>query len=281
MLATGKVFLYDPNQRPDPEIGRRAGYIVYDPEKDTWTSLKMVKIPEKDNSGAPVLNPTFGCIQRYDEPDGSIKMPFNYNREPVENVEHNISAVASCSFDGIELTYVDHGSELTIDKGRGLYEPSVIKFKDMYYLTLRADHAAFISTSSNGLTYEPVKEWTFADDSGLVSYNTQQHWARSKKALYLVYTRKGADNDHIFRHRAPLFIGRVNPADVKVIKSSEAIVIPERGARLGDFGVNPVNDTLLLVSAAEHIEEGSEEHGADNSVFVSMITWNNRKAQKN
>ncbi len=38
---------------------------------------------------------------------------------------------------------------------------------------------------------------------------------------FLVYTRRGADNDHVFRHRAPLFIAQVDPKRLDVIRASE------------------------------------------------------------
>ena len=48
--------------------------------------------------------------------------------------------------------------------------------------------------------------------------------------LFLVYTRRGANNDHIPRNRAPLFIARVDPGKLHVIRATERIAIPERGA---------------------------------------------------
>ncbi|MDQ3624385.1 MAG: hypothetical protein M3463_18145 [Verrucomicrobiota bacterium] len=47
---------------------------------------------------------------------------------------------------------------------------------------------------------------------------------------------RGANNDHIVRHRAPLFMARVDTDKLHVIRSSEKIVVPERGAEMGNFG---------------------------------------------
>ena len=44
------------------------------------------------------------------------------------------------------------------------------------------------------------------DGQALGSYNTQQHWISHGDSLYLIYTRRGANNDHVFRNRAPIFI---------------------------------------------------------------------------
>ena len=72
------------------------------------------------------------------------------------------------------------------------------------------------------------------------NYNTQQHWVSHSDALFLVYTRRGANNDHVTRHRAPLFIARIDPESLQVIRSSEQILVPEFGARLGNFGVTEI-----------------------------------------
>lgn len=66
---------------------------------------------------------------------------------------------------------------------------------------MRSDKSAYVAKGNDGLHFSPMKEWTFDDDSILGSYNTQQHWvSHSDNALYLVYTRKGANNDEVFRH---------------------------------------------------------------------------------
>ena len=61
--------------------------------------------------------------------------------------------------------------------------------------------------------------------------------------MFLVYTRKGANNDHVFRHRAPLFIAQVDPGEAALIRSTERILVPERGARLGNFAVTKSTNT--------------------------------------
>ena len=54
----------------------------------------------------------------------------------------------------------------------------------------------------------------------------------------MVYTRRGANNDHVFRHRAPLFIAQVDPEKLVVLRVTERVVLPERGVPLGNFGVS-------------------------------------------
>ena len=131
------------------------------------------------------------------------------------------TTVLRCSFDGTQLTYREHGSELTIDDGRGLYEPSLTRFGDRFYLTLRNDSAGYVAVSTDGLHFEAPQKWLWDDGTELGNYNTQQHWVTHSDGLFLVYTRKGANNDHVFRHRAPLFIAQVDPLKLRVIRRTE------------------------------------------------------------
>lgn len=69
------------------------------------------------------------------------------------------------------------------------------------------------------------------DGTDLGSYNTQQHWVAHSEGLFLVYTRRGANNGHVMRHRAPLFIAQVDPVKLHVLRSTERELMPNRGAR--------------------------------------------------
>lgn len=179
--------------------------------------------------------------------------------------------VARCAFDGKTLTYKKHGSELTIPRDRGLYEPSVTAFEGRYFLTMRADHSAFVARSENGIDYDDFREWTFDDGKPLGSYNTQQHWVMHTDGLFLVYTRKGAGNDHIVRHRAPLFMARVDPERLCVLRSTERVLIPENNATLGNFGVTQVSPEETWVVTSE--TPTATRQGDRNRVFVARILW--------
>ena len=132
----------------------------------------------------------------------------------------------------------EHGSELTFKGRRGLYEPSVTGYGGRFYLTMRADESAFVSSSEDGINYSAPAEWKFDDGQPLGSCNAQQHWVAHSDALHLVYSRRGASNDHVFRNRAPLFIARVDPGKLCVIRATEQILMPETGLDLaGGFAV--------------------------------------------
>ncbi len=275
VLATGKTFGFRDGKTED-RSRERVSYSVYTPATKNWSGLQLLELPATDHQGQPMLEANAGCHQRFDLPDGEILLPIRYRAHPPKRQYTTI--VARCRFDGKTLTYLKHGSELTISRERGLYEPSVTGYRGKYYLTMRADHSAFAARSQDGLDYEPIVEWTYDDGAVLGSYNTQQHWIAHSEALYLIYTRRGANNDHVFRHRAPIFIAQVDPDRLCVLRATERILIPESGLDLGG-GFAPVD-----VSAAEtwvissEMAFPKERRGEPNRVLLARIVWNKPNA---
>ena len=273
LLGTGQTVRYK-NDRVIENRDRETSYSVYDPQTRQWTPWETLAMPDPvkfQSSGA-------GSVQRLDLANGDILLPIYFKSKEQKTYR---TTVLRCSFDGVKLTYREHGSELTIDNGRGLYEPSLTRFQDRYYLTLRNDSAGYVAVSDDGLRFEPPQKWLWDDGTDLGNYNTQQHWVTHSKGLFLVYTRKGADNDHVFRHRAPLFIAQVDPQKLRVIRSTERILVPEYGARLGNFAVTNVNERETWVTVAEWMQTWGPDivippdnkYGADNRVFVARILW--------
>ena len=204
LLGTGHTVVYTPDWKVAHPRPRHTSFSVYDPENHQWAAWKKMQMPDTvtfHDAGA-------GCTQRYDAKDGTILLPI-YFRPAGKSSQ---VTVARCSFDGESMEYLAHGNVLGIeDDTRGLHEPSLTRFNGDYFLTIRNDRRGFVTRSNDGLQFEPIKEWTFDDGQPLGNYNTQQHWVTHHQALYLVYTRKGANNDHVFRHRAPLFMAEVDP----------------------------------------------------------------------
>jgi len=267
LLGTGHTVRYRNNRVM--HVRRRAtAYAVYDPRKQSWSAWQRLEMPDEPrfaNAGA-------GSVQRFDLPDGEILLPI-YFKEPEKR--QYATTVLRCRFDGQKLEYVAHGSELTVDVKRGLYEPSLTRYRGRYYLTMRNDDHGYVSVSHDGQKFQAPRRWKFDDGSDLGNYNTQQHWVTHSDGLFLVYTRRGADNDHVFRHRAPLFIARVDPEKRHVIRASERILVPERGARLGNFGVAEISPRETWVTVAEWMQpRGVEKHGSDNSIHVVKLKWN-------
>jgi hypothetical protein len=266
LLGTGHTALYEKNRvatiRP-----RHTAYAVYDAPTRAWSAWKTLEMPDDPrfaNAGA-------GSTQRLDLPDGRILLPIYF--KPLDAKQY-ASTIVRCAFDGSSLRYLEHGDELTVPIDRGLYEPSLTRFQGRFYLTLRNDRAGYVALSDDGLRFSTPRPWTWDDGADLGNYNTQQHWVTHTDGLFLVYTRRGADNDHIMRHRAPLFIAQVDPGSLRVIRSTEKILMPQRGARLGNFAVVEVSDQETWVTDAEWMQPaGCEKLGSDGSVWVSKIRW--------
>ena len=90
--------------------------------------------------------------------------------------------------------------------------------------------------------------------------------------LYLIYTRRGANNDHIMRHRAPLFIGRIDTEKLAVIRSTEQILVPENDATLGNSGVCQVSPDEAWITVAEGRVALSEKRPGDtNKIFLAKV----------
>ena len=268
VLATGKTFGFLGGTKEDRGL-ERVSYAVRAPQSGEWSELRLLTLPATDHEGRPLLEPNSGCHQRLDLPNGEILLPIRYRKDA--KVRDYTTIVARCRFDGEKLTYVEHGSEFTIPRERGLYEPSITAFGGKFYLTMRADHSAFVARGGDGLNYEPFIEWTFDDGKVLGSYNTQQHWLTHNDTLYLVYTRRGANNDHVMRHRAPLFIAEVDPVRLCVRRATERILIPESNADIGGgFGVVEVSAGETWVITSEIPTKGSRDY---NRVLMARLTW--------
>jgi hypothetical protein len=167
-----------------------------------------------------------------------------------------------------------HGDELAIRGGRGFCEPSLVQHQGKYCLTLRNDEAAYVTTSADGLHFQPPKKWTFDDGQDLGSYNTQAHWLSHGDGLFLSYTRRGANNDHIMRNRAPIFIAQVDPEKLQVLRSTEQAVLPERGVMLGNFGAAAITADESWITDAEYILSATPHaKGADGSTWLGRIRW--------
>ncbi|MCA9164871.1 MAG: exo-alpha-sialidase, partial [Planctomycetales bacterium] len=117
LLGTGHTVVYTPDWKVTHPRPRHTAYSVYDPQANQWQSWRKLAMPDGDefhDAGA-------GCVQRYDEADGTILLPI-YFRPPGQNSR---VTVARCEFDGDQLRFREHGNVLSVeDKTRGLHEPS-------------------------------------------------------------------------------------------------------------------------------------------------------------
>jgi hypothetical protein len=266
LLGTGHTVVYS-NDVLVATRPRYAVWSVYQPKTRTWAPWAKLAMPDEPrfaNGGA-------GSTQRVDLENGDILLPF-YSSEIKGKTA--LSTVVRARFDGEKLHYVEHGTELTVNVDRGLYEPSLARFKDRFYLTMRNDRAAYIAVSSDGLHYGEPRKWTFDDGADLGSYNTQAHWVTHQDGLFLVYTRRGANNDNVVRHRAPLFMARIDPEKLVVIRATERELVPNKGAQLGNFAIVDVSQHETWVTTSEGMgSANAAKFGANGRVYAARILW--------
>ena len=76
------------------------------------------------------------------------------------------------------------------------------------------------------------------------------------------------------RHRAPLFMAQVNPATLQVVRATEKVLIPERGATLGNFGAVRIDRNESWVTVCEGLwSDDARKRGATGALFVARVIW--------
>jgi len=280
LLATGHTARYK-NGKLIPKLRRReTAYAVYHPATHTWSAWAVMEMPDPEDK---FFSCGAGCTQRVDLDNGQILLPvyFMPRKEASDPWRHCYrTTVVRCRFDGQVLKYIEHGDELTVPEPRGLAEPSLICFQGTFFLTLRNDLRGYVTRGSDGLHFEPPIPWCFDDGQELGSYNTQQHWLTLGNKLFLSYTRKGAGNDDVFRHRAPLFLAEVDPERLCVLKQTERLIVPNKGAQLGNFGTVQVSPEESWVLTSEGMQGDARQpydiqrtisRGANNRIYLVRL----------
>lgn len=287
LLMIGQTACYEPGERGALLLNNRyprdTVYAVYDARQRAWSQWRIMDLPDRERFFWAVA----GCAQRVDLPDGDILQPLHYlSRAGLGDnfwKSRFATIVVRCAFDGDTLRYCEHGEEMSVPEPRGLYESSLTSFQGRFFLTMRNDQRGYVAVGRDGLNFDPPIPWTFDDGEELGSYNTQQHWVTHSDGLFLVYTRRNAGNDEVIRHRAPLFMARVDPERLCVIRDTERTLIPNRGAQLGNFGTVNISpdESLVVTSEGMHGDAGNpmnldltEKRGADNRVYLCRIHWN-------
>jgi len=272
MLGIGVRVYYRPDAGTPDHVspgGRspQTVYSIWDPHRSAWSAphdlaFRDVMRPEETVAGS---------VQRLEEPDGHILLPLSCRGR---DEAARATVVARCAWRDGRLEVVETGNPMSVPIERGLLEPSLAESAGRYLLTMRNDVAAYVTAGCDGLHFDQPHRWRFDDGELLGSYNTQQHWVTHESRAWLLYTRRGLNNDHVFRHRAPLLIGEVDLERLVVIRQTETILIPERGARLGNFGVTIVDDQETWITAAEWMQPvGCERYGSDNSIYIAVLRF--------
>jgi len=265
-LICGHSVSYNPDSQV-PISGKPVftAYHTYDLASGLYSPLKKVDVP----ADIYPMGCATGCSQFIEEPNGDVLIPVAMNRQ---KTLHSTAGVMRCSFDGERLQFLEMSNELAWHEPRGLGEGSLCKFGDKYYLTLRNDYHGFWSVSEDGKHFSDPQVWTWDTGLELPNYNTQQHWLICGSRLYLVYTRRSGNNDHVFRHRAPLYIAQVDTDTMTILRHTEQIAVPERGARLGNFGVTMIHENKSIITVTEWMQPaGCENYGSSNALFITTV----------
>ena len=245
--------------------GNQPYYYSLDAEKGEFTGYSLLPFPFEYISAVNV-----GTLYEYD--NGDMLIPFYFHSK--EYTTYTCVTVRyAMEENGLKI--VQAGEPLVGDAyKRGICEPSVTCLNGKFYMTIRSDEVGLYAESDDGFHFSEPKPWVWDDGTVLENYNTQQHWVCNEKGLFLAYTRRGAHNDHVFRHRAPIFMTRFDEDRKCLLRDEEIILVPELGARLGNFNVIEATEKESWLMTAEWMQpRGCEKYGSDNSLWRARIFW--------
>ena len=268
-FALGLEALYKGNKEPLQTCvdGRPYGtpiYISVDAKKGCFTGYTKMPFPFAYEQAFP-----FGQILEYE--NGDILVSFYYR--PVGMQMRSRCVTVRYAFDSAGLKVVTVGVPIACDNlNRGIGEPSLARLGGKVYMTLRSDEAGmWCESGDGGLTFSEPRPWTWTDGARIGNRNTQQHWITCGESLFLAYTREDRNNSHVFRNRAPIFMARFDPVCGGLVRGTEFPLVPELGARLGNFCVDSTGDESWLVTAEWMQPVGCERYGADNSIWLVKV----------
>jgi len=264
-----KVVAGRPYQRPL--------YVSVGAEKGRFTGWRELPFPF-DYAGAM----PFGQVAETD--DGDLIVPFYFSRWGTSG-EDQFSIKTCCvtvryAFDGEGLRVVRAGEPIEAPElKRGFAEPSLVRSGGKYYLTLRSNERGMFAESDDGLAFSKPVPWRWEDGAEIGNRNTQQHWLAGGDRLYLAYTRERPDNMHVFRNRAPVFMAKFDPVRRCLLRETEMPLVPELGARLGNFCCAAAGDAEAWLVPAEWMQsiDGElgvcEQYGSDNSLWLVKVRF--------
>ena len=148
-----------------------------------------------------------------------------------------------------------------------------------YYMTMRAeDGRGYVTSSDDGLAWDPPRAWAWQDGTPLAMSTTQQHWLVHSDGLFLVYTRKAEENANVFRWRAPLYVAAVDREGLRLVRESEQVVMPVIGdgvddpnhvARMGNFHTTAASPDVSWVTVGETLPHD----GWHGNLLLARIHW--------
>lgn len=271
VLALGHVVFYKGEYfARNEQLSRYPVYAVRSADGN-WSERKIL---EWDDPRGTFIY-TNNCGQRVVLPDGQIQMSLTFGATDA----HRMVAGVKANFDGHELKIDKVGPPLEHPQGRGLLEPSVTRFGEEYWITLRAeDGRGYVSVSPDGLSWEEKRAWAWDDGTPLEMSTTQQHWLTHSDGLFLVYTRKDSSNLKVTRWRSPLWLAQVDLGKRCLTRSTEQVVLPLVGdgindpdhvAMMGNFHVTQASPDESWVTVGEWMPRA----GVRGDVLLARIRW--------
>jgi len=244
-------------------------YAVYNEKTGQFGPVKSILMPDP----VKFRDCGSGCSQIWECENGDLLIPLSFRETKDGVVQDAKSTVIRASFDGETIRCLEIGNDLEVpDEVRGIGECSLVCFGGRYYLTVRGDSYGYVCRSDDGIHFTQPEIWRYSDGETVPTYNTQSHWMVCREKLYLVYTRKNGHNDHVFRHRAPLYAAEVDVGSLTLKQETEFVAVPERGARLGNFGVTSDGKDALIVVSEWMQPAGCEAYGSDNAIWYTDVT---------
>ena len=271
VLALGHVVFYrGPRFARGDQLAR---YLVYAVRRSdgTWSPRKILEWD--DPRGGFIYSNN--CGQREVAPSGDILMAFTFGPRST----NRMVAGVRCTFDGETLRVAEVGEPLELQVGRGLLEPSVTRFRGRFYMTIRAeDGHGYVAVSEDGVDYRTMTAWAWDDGKPIGMSTTQQHWLTHSDGLYLVYTRRDKSNTNVIRWRSPLWMARVDPESLRLVRGTERVVLPLVGdgvddpdgvALMGNFDVTNVSPDESWITVGEWLPR----KGARGDLLLARVRW--------
>jgi len=222
---------------------------------------------------------TNNCGQRLTLPNGDILLVLSYT--PMLGKGRSVVG-AVCAFDGETLRVKKVGPEVPPENNKSIMEPSLARFQDRIFLTLRSHHpenCGYVTVSDDGLTWAPKQRWCWDDGEQVTMSQTQQHWLAHSERLYLVYTRKDASNVNVIRWRSPLFLAEVDPQTLQLRRATERVVLPlvgdgvndpDRVAIMGNFHPMHISPEESWVT----VGEWQPKNRIKGDLLLARVRWN-------
>jgi hypothetical protein len=270
VLAMGHNVYYKDNRLTRPNEQRWPIYVVRS-ATGQWSEPRRLLW---DHPEATAMY-TSGCAQRISMPSGDILVPLSFG--PLGREDRAVGTVL-CTFNGKELKVKRSSNVLHLAVKRGLLEPSLAFHRGRYFMTIRAeDDRGYVAASRDGLAWEEKKPWCWDDGEPLELSTTQQRWLPHSDGLFLVYTRKTAENAKVMRWRTPLFIAEVDTRNLTLIRKTEKVVLPLAGdpvndpagvAHLGNFHTAAVSPWESIITVGEVIPKSYR-----GDTLIARIRW--------